>query len=102
MLMKPRTVCFCQPVSFWISGRVTPLARWISATISPFLLPSRGPRFAVAFLGRFREAAALRPLPALFACGFFEAFAVLAPFVGFPALRAFVGFGALLLAAARG
>src|SRR5271155_1808662 len=38
MLTKPRTVCFCQPVASTISARVTPLARFIIAITSAFLL----------------------------------------------------------------
>jgi len=49
-LMKPRTVCFCQPVSFRISDRLTALARRSSAITSAFLLPSRGCLVALAFL----------------------------------------------------
>jgi hypothetical protein len=39
MLTKPRTVCACQPVAFMISANVAPLARFISAMTSAFLLP---------------------------------------------------------------
>src|ERR1035437_5667366 len=38
MLTKPRTVCFCQPVASTISAKVTPLARFIIAITSAFLL----------------------------------------------------------------
>src|SRR5450759_2436989 len=38
MLTKPRTVCFCQPVVSMISARVAPLARFIIAITSAFLL----------------------------------------------------------------
>jgi len=38
MLTKPRTVCGCQPVAFIISASVAPLARFISAITSAFLL----------------------------------------------------------------
>src|SRR2546421_11584124 len=38
MLTKPRTVCFCQPVASIISASVAPLARFIIAITSAFLL----------------------------------------------------------------
>jgi hypothetical protein len=48
MLTKPRTVCFCQPVASMISGRVAPLARFIKAITSAFLLaPDSVAPFAV-------------------------------------------------------
>src|SRR5450759_3274720 len=37
-LTKPRTVCACQPVASLIWGSVTPLARFIIAITSAFLL----------------------------------------------------------------
>src|ERR1035438_5117494 len=51
--MKPRTVCFCQPMVFMISASVAPFFRWSMATTWAVLLPSRGPSgFGfVAFLG---------------------------------------------------
>jgi hypothetical protein len=50
MLTKPRTVCGCQPVAFMISGRVAPLARFIIAMTSAFLLARSAFGFAAAFL----------------------------------------------------
>jgi hypothetical protein len=43
--MKPRTVCFCQPVNFWISGRLTPLARcrWPPTEVAHLKLPTSRP-----------------------------------------------------------
>jgi len=38
MLTKPRTVWACQPVAAMISANVAPLARFIKATTSAFLL----------------------------------------------------------------
>src|SRR5262249_11866694 len=38
MLTKPRTVCGCQPVASMISASVAPLARFIIAMTSAFLL----------------------------------------------------------------
>src|SRR5579863_8671183 len=38
MLTKPRMVCGCQPVASMISASVVPLARFISAITSAFLL----------------------------------------------------------------
>src|ERR1035437_1539843 len=40
-LMKPRTLCACQPVSSMISGSVAPWERRIRSITSAFLLPSR-------------------------------------------------------------
>ena len=54
MLTKPRIVCFCQPVAASISASVTPLARFISAITSAFLLLLSGAGFlAGAFAGFF-------------------------------------------------
>src|ERR1017187_1311721 len=39
--MKPRTVCFCQPILSMISVRVAPFLRWSMATTCAVLLPSR-------------------------------------------------------------
>jgi hypothetical protein len=41
--MKPRTVCFCQPIVFMISASVAPFFRWSMATTWAVLVPSRGP-----------------------------------------------------------
>src|ERR1019366_4468260 len=41
--MKPRTVCFCQPMVFIISAKVAPFFRWSMATTWAVLVPSRGP-----------------------------------------------------------
>src|ERR1039458_7365911 len=51
--MKPRTVCFCQPILAVISARVAPLLRCSIATTWAVLLPSRVPAafLSVAFLG---------------------------------------------------
>jgi hypothetical protein len=38
MLTQPRTVCACQPGAFMISARVAPLARFIIAISSAFLV----------------------------------------------------------------
>src|ERR1051326_5373785 len=53
MLTNPRTVCFCQPVASTISASVAPLARFIMAMTSAFLLfvPSAF-GFPAAFLTR--------------------------------------------------
>src|ERR1035438_832901 len=51
--MKPRTVCFCQPIFSIISESVAPFFRWSMATTWAVLLPSRGPvlsRVLAAFL----------------------------------------------------
>src|SRR5664279_2572769 len=53
--MKPRTVCFCQPILSMISASVTPFLRWSVATTWAVLLPVRaplGPRFARGHLLR--------------------------------------------------
>src|ERR1035437_9159009 len=75
--MKPRTVCFCQPIFSMISASVAPFFRWSMATTWAVLLPSRGPALSgafAAFLGAlvvffagivFLGAAALAPLLAL-------------------------------------
>jgi len=42
MLMKPRTVCFCQPVASTISYSVAPPLRWSIAMTSALCVPSRG------------------------------------------------------------
>ena len=54
MLTKPRTVCFCQPAASMISGSVTPLARFIIAMTSAFLLA----RSALGLLAGFLAPAA--------------------------------------------
>src|ERR1035437_5175275 len=90
--MKPRTVCFCQPILSMISASVAPFFRWSMATTWAVLLPSRGP----ALSGDF---AALGDLGAFFAG---VAFLVALPFAGAPlvaclpplALRSALGFGA--------
>src|SRR5580704_5130108 len=41
--MKPRTVCFCQPILSMISASVAPFFRWSIATTWAVLLPSRAP-----------------------------------------------------------
>jgi hypothetical protein len=74
VLTKPRTVCFCQPVASTISARVTPLARFIIAMTSAFLL--------------LRSAAGLQ---ADFLAGL-AFFVVFAFFAGFAPLVAFLGF----------
>jgi hypothetical protein len=52
MLTMPRTVCFCQPVAATISVTVAPLARFIIAITSAFLLLlSSAPFCALARLG---------------------------------------------------
>src|ERR1017187_2543260 len=63
--MKPRTVCFCQPIFSIISAKVAPFFRWSMATTWAVLLPSRGPSVCgfVAFLGAL--AACLAVLGAL-------------------------------------
>src|SRR5579864_267660 len=63
MLTKPRTVCGSHPVAFTISASVAPLARFIIAMTSAFLLV----RSAFGLLAGF-----------LAACAFFEDFAFLA------------------------
>src|ERR1039457_3606735 len=40
--MKPRTVCFCQPIFSMISASVAPFFRWSIAMTCSVLLPSRG------------------------------------------------------------
>jgi hypothetical protein len=52
MLTKPRTVCGCQPVAFMISGSVAPLARFIIAMTSAFLLARSAFGLVAAFLER--------------------------------------------------
>src|SRR5437667_3121752 len=49
---KPRTVCACQPVTFMISASVTPLARFIIAITSAFLL-LRSVALPAGFLASF-------------------------------------------------
>jgi len=50
--MKPRTVCFCQPILVVISARVAPPLRRNIATTWAVLLPSRtAAALALAFLG---------------------------------------------------
>src|ERR1035438_6963951 len=61
--MKPRTVCFCQPILSIISSSVAPFFRWSMATTWAVLLPSRGPAPSCAFaaflaLGAFLAAVA--------------------------------------------
>src|SRR5260370_29944128 len=65
MLTNPRTVCGCQPVAFTISGRVAPLARFISAITSAFLLVRSAFGLAAGFLARPDFFAGLAFLPAL-------------------------------------
>src|SRR6266404_5536967 len=55
MLTKPRTVCFCQPVVSTISARDAPLARFIMATTTTFLL---APDSVAPFRARARGALA--------------------------------------------
>src|ERR1700681_3752921 len=50
METKPRTVCGCQPVTSMISASVTPLARFIIAVTSAFLL-ERSPLSALFLAG---------------------------------------------------
>jgi hypothetical protein len=49
---EARTVCGCQPVAFMISASVTPLARFIIAITSAFLLVRSAFGLAAAFLAR--------------------------------------------------
>src|SRR5438552_1049889 len=72
-LTKPRTVCACQPVASLIWASVTPLARFIIAITSAFLL-LRSPCSRVFFAGT---------LPFFGALDFFADFAPLAGFLGF-------------------
>ena len=53
--IKPRTVCFCQPIFSMISGRVAPSFRSSMPTTWAVLLPSRTPLAlgASAFLDGF-------------------------------------------------
>src|SRR5258706_15162942 len=53
MLTKPRTVCACQPVASMISASVAPLARFIMARTSAFLLL----RSSAPFCARARRGA---------------------------------------------
>src|ERR1035441_8785432 len=46
--MKPRTVCFSQPIFSMISASVAPFLRWSMATTWAVLLPSRGALAPVA------------------------------------------------------
>src|SRR5258708_19489381 len=69
MLTKPRTVCACQLVTDMISASVAPLARFIIAMTSAFLLVASDFGLPAAFFARG---------------GFFPAFAFFAGF--FPAL----------------
>jgi hypothetical protein len=64
MLTKPRTVCGCQPVAFMISASVAPLARFISAITSAFLLVRSVFGLPVGFLARFAFFAGLAFFPA--------------------------------------
>jgi len=62
--MKPRTVCFCQPILSMISASVAPFFRWSMAATWAVLLPSRGPavccaRAAFLPLGAFLVAVVL-------------------------------------------
>ena len=50
MLTKPRTVWACQPVAAMISANVAPLARFIKATTSAFLLARSSFGLPPAFL----------------------------------------------------
>src|ERR1019366_6913451 len=76
--MKPRTVCFCQPIFSMISASVAPFFRWSMATTWAVLLPSRGPALSGVF-------AALGALVAflLALASFFGAALVLAPLAAF-------------------
>src|SRR5436190_17630126 len=74
MLTKPRTVCFCQPVVSMISASVAPLARFIIAITSAFLLLRSETLISSALWDTF--------------------FAGLAFLAAFPALRGASGFGA--------
>src|ERR1035441_4519348 len=89
--MKPRRVCFCQPMVFVISAGVPPFFRWSMATTWAVLLPSRGPApscdlAAFLALGAFLAGAvflaavalALPPLALFWPLG--APFFVLAPF----------------------
>src|SRR5580698_1820106 len=72
--MKPRTVCFCQPILVMISGRVAPFLRCSNATTWAVLLPSRGGAAVSCALTAFF------PLGAALAGVAFLAFAALALF----------------------
>src|ERR1017187_268490 len=87
--MKPRTVCFCQPIFSIISASVAPFLRCSMATTWAVLLPSRGPALAFAL-------AALGALAAFFAV---VAFLGAAAF-GLPPLALFWLLGAPFLALA--
>ena len=52
-LTNPRTVCGRQPVAFMISGSIAPLARFIIAMTSAFLLLRSAFGLAAAFLACF-------------------------------------------------
>src|SRR5258707_728423 len=75
MLTKPRTVCFCQAVSSMISVSVAPLARFIIAMTSAFLLvrSAAAGLLATVFLAGFVF---------LVAFAFFGGFAPSAGFLG--------------------
>jgi hypothetical protein len=66
---KPRTLCACQSVAFWISARLVPLGRPIISRIIAPLLSARGVLASLAWAGLaffpalapFREALAEGP-----------------------------------------
>src|SRR5882757_9060303 len=60
MLTKPRTVCACQLVDFIISANVAPLARFIIAMTSAFLLVPSDFGLPAAFFAPLAFLAALR------------------------------------------
>ena len=93
METKPRTVCFCQPVSSMISASVTPLARFIIAITSAFLLV-RSPLSAL-FLAGAAFACPAFACPAFAGAAFLAGlafFAGFAPLAGFLGLASWVGF----------
>ena len=83
--MKPRTVCFCQPILSMISASVAPFFRWSIATTWAVLLPSRGAVASRAF-------AAVLLLGAFFGAVIFLAALPLAVRAPLLALRSAFGF----------
>jgi len=80
MLMKPRTVCFCQPVVFMICSKMAPPLHCSIAITAAFLPPSRAPPASLLAAGL---AAFLLALACFFGVAFLPAFATffwLAPF----------------------
>jgi hypothetical protein len=72
MLTKPRTVCACHLVAAMISANVAPLARFIRAMTSAFLLARSAFGLPAAFLTRaafFAVLAFLRGVRFVFGCG---------------------------------